>query len=420
MEKHFAPEAAVAVGAYVTGMGVAARRTLGGFLGLRNIRRAFFINAEAISASDKAREALSCFLGSGSCMLAIDESTKIRSGDAKLTQWLCEVASIARARRILTGMPAPRAPTDIYHQYSFLDPGVLKYGSFWVFRNHFAVMSQVRVGTYLDRAGNEKDRMVWVDVAYRNQEELAAMIEPWSFRALKKDYLPIEKTYLRPRTVEPTDEQRRMYKEFLEQATAQLDNGEWSKASSRVVQALRLHQVCCGHITNEAGETRYLKQNRTRALLEELDEVSGKAVIWCAYDADVRIITDALVKEYGQGSVVRFWGGNAKTRHEDEARWKSDAGCRWMISTQAAGGRGNNWVQSSHSIYYSNTYDLEMRAQSEDRTHRDGQVAKACTYRDLIIPGTIDERFLEVLRSKLDMSALLMGDGYREWVQWRA
>jgi len=60
-------------------------------------------------------------------------------------------------------------------------------------------------------------------------------------------------------------------------------------------------------------------------------------------------------------------------------------------------------------------YDLEDRLQSEDRAHRIGQTNKV-TYIDIITKGTIDEKILQALRNKINISSLVMAEGYKEWI----
>ena len=74
------------------------------------------------------------------------------------------------------------------------------------------------------------------------------------------------------------------------------------------------------------------------------------------------------------------------------------------------------WIIANTVVYYSNSYDLELRVQSEDRAHRSGQT-KSVTYVDLVCPGTVDEMILKALRNKINISTAVMGDGYREWIR---
>jgi SNF2 family DNA or RNA helicase len=67
-------------------------------------------------------------------------------------------------------------------------------------------------------------------------------------------------------------------------------------------------------------------------------------------------------------------------------------------------------------VYYANSYSLEERIQSEDRCHRIGQKNNV-TYIDLISEGTIDERIVETLRNKIDISAKVLGEEAQKWLQ---
>jgi SNF2 family DNA or RNA helicase len=53
--------------------------------------------------------------------------------------------------------------------------------------------------------------------------------------------------------------------------------------------------------------------------------------------------------------------------------------------------------------------------QSEDRAHRIGQ-RNTVTYVDLIAEGTIDERIVKALRSKMDVASQVMGEGFKQWL----
>ena len=66
-------------------------------------------------------------------------------------------------------------------------------------------------------------------------------------------------------------------------------------------------------------------------------------------------------------------------------------------------------------VYYSNSYDLEIRLQSKDRAHRIGQ-KNAVTYIDLVSPKTIDEKILQALRDKIDIAGKVLGENAKDWI----
>ena len=66
-------------------------------------------------------------------------------------------------------------------------------------------------------------------------------------------------------------------------------------------------------------------------------------------------------------------------------------------------------------VYYSNSFDLEKRLQSEDRAHRIGQT-KNVTYIDLIAVGTVDEKIVKALRDKINIATQVMGEDFKQWL----
>ena len=88
---------------------------------------------------------------------------------------------------------------------------------------------------------------------------------------------------------------------------------------------------------------------------------------------------------------------------------------KYFVGNPSTGGYGLTLTAAHTVIYYSNTYDLEKRMQSEDRAHRIGQVNKV-TYIDLISEGTVDEKIVQSLRSKIDIASAVMGEDVKEWL----
>ena len=92
-----------------------------------------------------------------------------------------------------------------------------------------------------------------------------------------------------------------------------------------------------------------------------------------------------------------------------------DSDLRYFVSNPQTGGRGITLTEASTMIFYSNSYDLELRVQAEDRIHRIGQ-ERSCTYVDLVSQGTVDEQILKNLLSKVKISNEVLGE-VRRWFQ---
>jgi hypothetical protein len=374
--------------------------------------RALVVNVESVSSVDRCVDLCIEFAARGRCLMVVDESTTIRGMRSKTrrTDMCYWIGRTAAARRIMSGLVAPKSPLDLYSQFEFLDWRILGHRNFYSYRAKYAIIESMKVG------GRDHERTIKVPVAFRNMEELHERIAPYSYRKLKSECLDLpEKVYVPVRHVELTKEQKRHYAEMREFAETRLDEESYVTATMVLTQRMRMDTVLCGFVRDDDGNIREIPEKRTDDLMEVLGEHGGKAIIWTTHDLCVRKIADRLRREYGPRSVAQFWGGNRSTRGEDEARFKGDPECRWMVATQAAGGRGNTWTVASLAVYYNNSDDLEHRIQSEDRVHRGG-LKHPYSIVDLCAPGTIDEKKIWALRKKLDIATLIHGDGYRKWI----
>ena len=71
---------------------------------------------------------------------------------------------------------------------------------------------------------------------------------------------------------------------------------------------MRLHQITCGHFTADDGTTQPIKNNRIDELMDVLEEIEGKAIIWAHYQYDINTIIKEIVKVHGPGSIVDYYG----------------------------------------------------------------------------------------------------------------
>jgi SNF2 family DNA or RNA helicase len=415
--------------------------------------RILLMNVEALSTVKSAQDVLLKFVSARKCMGVIDESTTIRNPDSKRTKFILQkIAPRLQYRRILTGLIAPKSPLDLYCQFEFLDKQILGHQTFTTFKARYAIEEKVCLlpqgvlASRLERAIGTKPfvmngmgvvtvrdlprniimreldrRNIWYQsfkkiVGFQHEDELYAKTAPFSYRCKLEDCYDLPpKIYMR-RDVEMTDEQRRIYANLLDYYTAELDGMEHVTASNVISRMIRLHQVLCGHTkSDETGEEIDIASHRPARLMELLEDHTGKAIIWCSYDHDVRKLAKLLQESYGENSVARFWGGNIATREDEEKLFLTDPACQYMLATPAAGGRGRTWVNADLVAYYSNTHDLEHRLQSEMRAQGVDKV-NSVAYVDFITPDTVEEKILHCLRNKLTMASVVSGDDFRQWL----
>ena len=363
------------------------------------------MNVEALS-TQKGVDFAKKFLFSHRTLMAVDESTTIKNPDAKRTKSICDLGLASRYNRILTGSPVTKSPLDLFKQCEFLQPELLCFSSYYAFRSRFAKLKTMNYG----------GKSFQLVTGYKNLDELAEIIKPFSERILKKECLDLPpKTYIK-RTIQLSTEQQKLYTQMKRMAIAEL-HGKTMTTATALVQLMRLQQITCGHFKADDGSVKQIKNNRIAELLSVLDEVEGKAIIWCHWRHDIQNVVAAITKEYGPRSVVTYYGDTTSEQRQKAIKeiQNKNGEVRFLVGTPQTGGYGITLTEANTMIYFSNGYDLEKRTQSEARIDRIGQT-RSMTYVDIIAEKTVDEKIVKALRKKIDIASQIMGEKLEEWI----
>ena len=367
--------------------------------------RILIMNIEAFS-TEKGMTYARTFLRVTQAFMAIDESTTIKTPTAKRTKNIIKVGKEAVYKRIATGSPVTKSPLDLYSQCEFLSPDCLNVHSYYAFRARYAVLVERKMSTHTFKQ----------IVGYRRLDELQHKLNDFSFRVTKEECLDLpDKVYTR-REIELTAEQRKAYDQMKLMALAEVE-GNLMSTNNALTQLMRLHQIVCGHVKMDDGQQLDIPSNRVNELLATVAETQGKVIIWANYRRDIENIRIALAKEYGMTSVATYFGDTeAEERQEIVEKFQDpDSDLRFFVGNPRTGGYGLTLTAANLVVYYSNSFDLEVRLQSEDRAHRIGQASKV-TYVDFITPGTVDEHIVKALRNKINIASEVLGEKFKDWI----
>jgi superfamily II DNA or RNA helicase len=373
-------------------------------------------------ASEARRAQFARFTERGRYTAVVDESTRIKNPTAKRTKAIIRTTRDATHRYCLTGTPITQSPLDAYSQFFFLDPHIIGHRTFYSFRNEYAVYGE----------GFQSKQVV---VGFRNVEQLHKKLAPFVFKA-SKDLLGLPpKTYIR-RTVELSAVQAEVYQQLKDDLFVQHEKGSLV-VSSPLVQLLRFQQVIGGFLpllpVDGEDEEQYalrvdghklVQLEETPPKLEALlnivrDELEGrKVVIFARFRPEIQLISSRLRHLYGQDSVLEIHGGvSATQRTENRLKFQTeDSPYPFMVLQPQVGGIGLTLTQAAYTIYYSNTYSLEDRIQTEDRTHRLTQSSDRVVYYDVVANAPADAKVYAALRAKKKLSNLVTGDTWKEWL----
>ena len=363
------------------------------------------MNVEAFSTK-KGLDFAAKFLSCHETLVAIDESTTIKNPGAKRTKNILRLSKLCKYRRILTGSPVTKSPLDLFTQCYFLDPFLLDFTSYYAFRNRYAEMREAHFG----------GRSVQLVTSYKNLDELSETLKSFSYRVLKDDCLDLPKKTFMKRIIQMTPEQSRVYQQMKKMALAEL-NGKITTTINAITQLMRLQQITCGHFKADDGTMQEIKNNRITELIDTVDEIQGKVVIWAHWRNDIETIVKHLKDEYGDNSVVTYYGDTSTEERQSAIKKMQNpkSPVRFLVGTPQTGGYGITLTGASTMIYYSNGYDLEKRQQSEARIDRIGQ-EKPMTYIDIIAEGTVDEKIVKSLKKKVNIATQVMGEELKDWI----
>ena len=342
-----------------------------------------FVSKIAVGYMDK-------ILLANDAMLVVDESSRIKRPGAKRTKIITKFSIRAKYRRIMTGTPVTKGPEDVYSQFKFLSPNILGYDSFYSFKARYCVM------------GGWENKQI---VSYQNVPELTKSIQGHSYRVLKKDCLDLPKKIYQRHPIELTKKQRELYKQLKKQFVTEL-KGETLTAPETITRLLRLQQIICGWFPTEDKVLPIEDKNpRLEALNEILSGISSKVIIWARFKADLKAIERAL----GNKAVSYYGEVSNDARELAVERFQNDPQIQYFIGQPQSGGIGLTLTAAEYAIYYSNSFDLETRLQSEDRCHRIGTTTNV-TYIDIEASKTIDGKIIKSLRNKKNLADTVNND----------
>ena len=360
--------------------------------------------------TDRGKVAWKKFLQQRKCMYVLDESQRIKNPNAKWAKRILGSIGAAEYRRVLTGTPVDNSPFDVYNQLRFLDPKVLhQYGikNFGAFKQYFGIWE----------TWNTENGSFPKCIAFRNLETLYKELHRLGHRLTKDDAgldLP-PKTYSK-QYVDLTTNQRRIYKTLKEEMEIEMACGHVLSAPLAIVRLLRFQQIICGYLPKSDDDDEIIDipggNPRLSLLAEICADLPHKAIIWARFRRDIDLICEHPTF---RGRCVRVDGkvtGEARGKALDEFQ-KGDT--QFLIGNPAAIGTGVTLHAARTVIYYSNSFKLSDRLQSEDRAHRIGQ-EHPVHYIDLIAHGTVDTRIVESLRLKVSIASLITGDVLKEWI----
>ena len=329
----------------------------------------------------------------------LDETTKIKNPHAKRSKACHELGRKTIHKLILTGTPVTQHAYDVFSQFLFLDAGE----TFGVNYDRFIETYFWRTGYRLiAKAGAPKD--------------ISDKMFGKATRFMKKECIDIPDKLYDQRILELPLINKKKYDEMVKWCITQIEGSENVTAPVILTQLLRLSQITSGFVKDVTGREVAFEENPKNDALQDILESSNgnKIIVWARFQHDIEQIL-ALCKKMGIGAVSLYGKDNEQQRWNNIKKFQEADNVKVLAGTAGTGGHGIDLVAANTVVYFSNSYSLEQRLQSEDRSHRAGQVNQV-QYIDLLCDHTIDLSIYKTLRSKKNIADIVTRDSIRSLI----
>lgn len=359
--------------------------------------------------TNRGRDAWRAFLKERECVYVLDESHRVKNPGSKWSKRILGSKTVAPFKRCLTGTPVANKPFDIYNPLRFLDPDVWKkYGieDFQGFKVFFGVWETLYT----------REKKAYPNcMCYKNLDILTHEINRLGTRLLKDDVLDLPPKVYSKRYVEITPKQRALYNQLKEELAVESAQGELT-ALLAIVRLLRFQQIVCGYLPASDDDPELVAipggNPRLDLLHETCEDLPHQCIIWARFQEDHRLISQ---HPFFRNKCVMV-NGTVTGPPRDAAVDRFKAGEKqFLVTSPAALGTGYTFNMAKTVIYYSNSFSLTDRLQSEDRPHRIGQEDKV-HYIDFVSPNTVDVQIVSSMRKKRRISQIVTGDNILEWI----
>lgn len=405
------------------------------------------------------------------CMIAIDEATCIKHRDSQRgkrllysfnnTKWyknnviFNQKRSNSLARAVLTGTPATNGPVDLWAIMEFVSPNYFR-RNYYAFQSYFGMYTQLKVETpngdrKIDTLLNERTWKIIHDCdsyyaaacatgcsqetymvikhqdcfkgPYKHADELKSLLSRTATFLRLDNVVDMPETQYMTRRTGMSDAQQKAYDSMKKQLMAEYA-GKMTTAKTRLVVSMRLQQISSGFIVGKAmegidddeaydlmpDEVVWLgdKIPKLEALMRDVEECDKPLLIVTRYSAEAAKIYELCEKAGYRTGLYTGW----KVIGGTDAFKAGEIDVLVANSTKIC--RGHN-LQISHVIlFYSNSFDLEVRLQTERRTRRMGQ-QHVCVCGDYAC-APVDDTVIRALRLKKGLLDFIMDKDMKEAV----
>lgn len=362
---------------------------------LNSAARVIITNFETISTE---QDRLQLFLKTRNVAIIIDESTKIKNPESKLTQDFFAISALFKIKVIMTGTPVANRPYDIWAQIYFLDEGHSLGTNFAEFKAMCDLSN--------DLQEDESKRMIFED----SVAGIYNKIKDFSVRETKNSgIITLPSKIYHDVTVGFEQKQFEMYETLRKDMELTLTRGDETildESTETIKRLLRLVQITSNpKLIDESYVRESAKEILLDQLIERIISQDEMVIVWSIYTGNI----DMFCKKYAKYGAVKITGKMAvEERNKSVAAFKNGK-AKLLFATPQSAKEGLTLTIANNAIFYDRGFNLDDYLQAQDRIHRISQ-KRDCHIYNLMVEDSIDIWIDYLLKAKQRAAFLAQGD----------
>jgi len=342
-------------------------------------------------------------------MIIWDEAHALKNHDAKRTRNAYLLIPGVSRLLFMTGTPIRNTPMDLFPLFWMMNPR--KYGgknAWYKWRDDFCVVEEEEIWMKPKGATKARPRIIKrILPGTKNDDLLRQLLYLYMIRREKNEVmkdLPPKQYRVVPIELGP---ERVQYDTMKAEYFALLDSGIEITAPAAIAQLTRLRQICCDANTLLPESPRVsTPSNKTLALLDVIDETSGKLVVFTYFERYASILCSVLKeKKIPYRTITGKVPGNERLRAELD--FQNNADVKVLVGTIGAAGEGLTLTAADTVVFCDLAWTPATIHQCEDRVYgrvdKGLETTKSVLIVDLFCQQTIEQHVHDVVRAKEQM-----------------
>jgi len=366
------------------------------FFILNSTSRVVLTNFETIT---KEKERLILYLKTRNVAIVIDESTKIKNPESKITKDFFSISSLFKIRTIMTGTPVANRPYDIWAQIYFLDQGKSLGTNFLKFKSETDLSN--------DLNDNFEKKMIFEKCV----SGIFKSIKSFAIRETKDSgIISLPSKNIIEVLCDFENEQKDMYLKLKNECNMLLKKGDktiFEENDISLKRLLRFIQIASNpRLVNDQYDCESGKEKALKNLIETIIRRSEKVIVWSIFIENV----DYLTLKYKNYHPVKIHGNlSMDERNRAVELFMNDSNCKILFATPQSAKEGLTLTAANNVIFYDRGFNLDDYLQAQDRIHRISQT-KECNIYNIILKDSIDKWIDILLKAKHNAAHLTQGD----------